>query len=161
MASVSNSIPTAFISSVFTGLEEYRQAAIRACTRARVLPVGMEFWTAVDAESVEKCKIEVANSDLVILILLHRAGSIHTGSGKSYTEIEFDHAMNLGIPVLAFKGENLAGIRISDITPDDLKLFQAFEKKLGSRPRGSFNTKEDLELKVYQALTEWMNANRN
>jgi len=65
--------PWAFISSVKEGIEHLRDAAQRACLRARVLPIAMEAWTAESRTSLEACKKHLQDSDVVLLLVGARA----------------------------------------------------------------------------------------
>ncbi|MFM7346347.1 MAG: DUF4062 domain-containing protein, partial [Tagaea sp.] len=47
-------------------------------------------------------KRQIDDSDFYILIVAARYGSIHPGTGLSYTEMEYDHASSKEVPVLAF-----------------------------------------------------------
>ena len=65
------------------------------------IPAGMELSPATDEEQRALMKQIIEDCDYFILLIAGRYGST-TAEGISYTEREFDHAVELGIPVLAF-----------------------------------------------------------
>lgn len=91
----------AFISSTLEDLRGHREAALNAALRLKVLPLGMELWTASPQPPLRDCLDALAEADLMILIVGCRYGSL-TEDGKSYTEAEYEHALKLKIPVYAF-----------------------------------------------------------
>lgn len=64
------------------------------------IPAGMELFPAVDEEQYEFIKKIIDDSDYYLLIIGGRYGSL-TPEGISYTEKEYDYAVEKGIPVIA------------------------------------------------------------
>ena len=147
--------PWVFISSVGKECYQFREAAIRAALRARFLPVIMETWTAEARNSCDACKKHLSQCNVVILILTDCYGSVHPESDKSYTEIEYDTALELKIPVLAFLAKNPT-LMTDKIDPEDLKRIKKFRGRLGSEIHGKFETSEQLEMLILQSLQEWL-----
>ena len=79
--------PWVFISSTAEEAQVYRARVQSACLRKRMLPVAMESWSADARPVAEVCREFVRQCDVVVLILLHRYGSVEPRSGKSYTEV--------------------------------------------------------------------------
>lgn len=148
--------PWVFISSVGEECKPFRESATRASLRSRFFPVKMETWSAEARNSYEACKRHLSECNVMILILTDRYGSIHTESGKSYTEMEYDAALELGIPVLAFLSEHPT-LTTDTLDPGDLKRAKKFRERLGTSIQGRFNTADHLELLVHQSLQEWLN----
>lgn len=69
---------------------------------ADCIPAGMEVFVAADTEQFEVIKKVIDLCDYYVLIIGRRYGSIHPDTGKSYTEMEYDYAIEQGIPVLVF-----------------------------------------------------------
>jgi hypothetical protein len=65
----------------------------------------MEFFGASPEPPLEECLSQLADADLRILIFGPSYGSIHSGTGISYTENEFRYTQKAGIDVLAFAVE--------------------------------------------------------
>jgi hypothetical protein len=90
-----------FISSTFTDLIEERQAAVEAVLRSGHIPAGMELFSAGNKSQLETIKKWIAQSDIYILILGGRYGSLELESQLSYTEVEYLYAIELEKPFFA------------------------------------------------------------
>ncbi|MEK3823161.1 DUF4062 domain-containing protein [Paenibacillus sp. FSL K6-1558] len=90
-----------FVSSTFTDLIEERQRAVESILKAGHIPAGMELFTAGDKEQWAVIKNWIEESDILLLILGGRYGSLEPESGKSYTQLEYEYALTKGIPVFA------------------------------------------------------------
>ncbi len=89
-----------FISSTFQDLQGARQEVSQALLRADCFPAGMELFPAADEEQFEFIKTIIDQSDYYIIISAGRYGSIHPETGLSYTEMEYDYAVEVGKPVI-------------------------------------------------------------
>jgi len=85
-----------FVSSTFTDLKEERQAAVEAILTAGHIPAGMELFSAGDESQWNVIKRRIDESDVYMLILGGRYGSIESNSGKSYTHLEYKYATEQG-----------------------------------------------------------------
>lgn len=90
-----------FVSSTFTDLQAERQEAVSAILKAGHIPAGMELFTAGDQSQLQVVKRWIDDSDIYMLILGTRYGSLEPGSQLSYTELEYDYAVSLGKPLFA------------------------------------------------------------
>ncbi len=90
-----------FVSSTFTDLVHERQAAVEAILTAGHIPAGMELFTAGDESQMEVIKRWIDESDVFMLILGGRYGSIESTSGKSYTQLEYEYAAAETKPLFA------------------------------------------------------------
>lgn len=72
-----------FVSSTFLDLKEERQAAVEAILTAGHIPAGMELFTAGDESQMTVIKQWINESDVYLLILGGRFGSIEPKSEKS------------------------------------------------------------------------------
>lgn len=95
-----------FISSTFTDLIEERQAAVEAILKKGHIPAGMELFTAGDKSQWEVIKRWIDDSDIYLLILGGRYGSINKTTGLSYTEMEYKYAIEKGKPFFALSLSN-------------------------------------------------------
>lgn len=89
-----------FVSSTYTDLIEERQAAVEAILDAGHIPAGMELFKAGKSQMKTICKW-IDESDVYMLILGGRYGSIEEESGLSYTELEYRYALSKNMPVFA------------------------------------------------------------
>src|ERR1035441_1353385 len=95
----------AFISSAVTVLAEYRQVVQDVLRDLGVDYVTLDGILARDSppEAVsDRVLHELKRSDLVVLIIGHRYGSVEPRSGMGWVEAEFQAARRLSIPILAF-----------------------------------------------------------
>lgn len=89
-----------FVSSTYTDLIEERQAAVQAILDAGHIPAGMELFKAGKSQ-MKTIQKWIDDSDVYMLILGGRYGSIEEESGLSYTELEYNYAISKNIPVFA------------------------------------------------------------
>ena len=89
-----------FVSSTYTDLIEERQAAVEAILDAGHIPAGMELFKAGKSQ-MNTIKKWIDESDVYMLILGGRYGSIEEESGLSYTELEYQYALSKNMPVFA------------------------------------------------------------
>ena len=88
-----------FVSSTYTDLIEERQAAVEAILDAGHIPAGMELFKAGNESQLKTIYKWIDESDVYMLILGGRYGSVESKSGKSYTQLEYEYALNRNIPV--------------------------------------------------------------
>jgi len=84
-----------FVSSTFIDLKEERQTAVQAILEAGHIPVGMELFIARDESQWDIIKEWIDESDVYMLIIGGRYGSIEPKSGKSYTHLEYEYALSV------------------------------------------------------------------
>ncbi len=89
-----------FVSSTYTDLIEERQAAVQAILDAGHIPAGMELFKAGKSQ-MKTIQKWIDDSDVYMLILGGRYGSIEEESSLSYTELEYRYALSKNMPVFA------------------------------------------------------------
>lgn len=89
-----------FVSSTYTDLIEERQAAVQAILDAGHIPAGMELFKAGKSQ-MQTIQKWIDESDVYMLILGGRYGSVEVKSGLSYTELEYRYAISKNKPVFA------------------------------------------------------------
>lgn len=89
-----------FVSSTYTDLKEERQTAVEAILDSGHIPAGMELFKAGKPQ-LETIRKWIDESDVYMLILGGRYGSIEEDSGLSYTELEYKYALSKNMPVFA------------------------------------------------------------
>lgn len=89
-----------FVSSTYADLKEERQHVMQALMEMDCIPAGMELFPAADEEQWEFIKKVIDDCDYYLLIIGGRYGST-TKDGISYTEKEFDYAIECGLKVVA------------------------------------------------------------
>jgi len=91
-----------FISSPFKGLEAQRKAAVQAVVNWEHIPIALEGFSAKAQKDIEVINKSIEDCQIYILILGHRYGSIINEEKISYTEYEFNKAVESKLTVLAF-----------------------------------------------------------
>ncbi|MEM6966955.1 MAG: DUF4062 domain-containing protein, partial [Bacteroidota bacterium] len=86
-----------FVSSTYLDLIEERQAAVQAILSCGHIPAGMELFSSGDESQMEVIKRWIDESDVFLLILGGRYGSVDTKTGKSYTHLEYEYALEKGL----------------------------------------------------------------
>jgi hypothetical protein len=89
-----------FVSSTYEDLKEERDTAIKAILETGNIPVGMEMFSAGDEQQWELIKRQIEDCDYYVVIVAHRYGSMD--GNISYTEKEYDFAVEKKIPILGF-----------------------------------------------------------
>lgn len=96
-------IYSAFISST-AKVSEYRKDAVDALLDLDFYCHCMEHFTAHDFNQI---KNYIKNSDFVLVIMGTDYGTVDTKTGKSWTQLEFEYAREIGKPVLVIKTPEL------------------------------------------------------
>lgn len=91
-----------FVSSTYEDLKEERNQVIQAIMDEGHFPMGMENFPASGKSPLKSIQEHFEGCDYFILIIGGRYGSINRDSKISYTEEEYNYAVEHGIPVLAF-----------------------------------------------------------
>jgi hypothetical protein len=122
-----------FVSSTFIDLQEERRQVIQTVMELDCFPAGMELFPAADEEQWDFIRKVIDDCDYYILILGGRYGSL-TDEGISYTEKEYDYAVEQGLPVLGFLHENPDEIPVarSEINPETRQKLAQFRSKVAS-----------------------------
>src|SRR3954449_11222354 len=90
-----------FVSSTYADLRDERQAAVEAILTAGHIPAGMELFAAGDESQMNAIRRWIDESDVFLLILGGRYGSIDPSNGKSYIHLEYEYAVEQGKPFFA------------------------------------------------------------
>jgi Domain of unknown function (DUF4062) len=90
-----------FVSSTYSDLREERQAAVEAILTAGHIPAGMELFAAGDQSQMDVIKRWINESDVFLLILGGRYGSVEPKSKKSYIQLEYEYACEMGKALFA------------------------------------------------------------
>src|SRR5688500_11097454 len=122
---------TAIISSTSVDLPGHRQEAINACLCHGIFPRAMEHLPARDADAILVTLGMVDEADIYIGIYAWRYGHIPVGHNISITEMEFNRAVERGIPILVFTIHHDHPLTITMVEAD--KDAQAKLNKLKER----------------------------
>lgn len=89
-----------FISSTYLDLIKEREIAVESIVKMGHIPAGMELFKAGKSQWQTITKW-IDDSDIYVLILGGRYGSINKNEGKSYTHLEYEYALSQGKPTFA------------------------------------------------------------
>lgn len=150
-----------FISSTYVDMIPYREAIQTAITNCDAIAYGMERFVPAPIRPIDRCYEELANSQIYVLLLGHRYGEIDSESGKSYTELEYDKAKEMGLPILVFLLDTervgmMAKFRESDAQYNALLRFKSELKNSKEITVGEFASEKDLQEKATRAISETM-----
>lgn len=149
-----------FVSSTYSDLLPERQAAVAAILKAGHIPAGMELFTAADRSQMTTIKQWIDESDVYMLILGGRYGSIEPTSGISYTELEYDYAVEQKKPLFAVVTTEAAletKIRSNGTIfgeKENPKQLGLFRSKVLSNISSFFEDPKDIRLCVHESLAD-------
>ncbi|MCM1038196.1 MAG: DUF4062 domain-containing protein [Ruminococcus sp.] len=153
-----------FVSSTYTDLKEERQAAVEAILDAGHIPAGMELFKAGNESQLKTIYKWIDESDVYMLILGGRYGSVDHKSGNSYTQLEYEYALSKNIPVFAVvlsqscltSKINSLGLEnvIEQGNPDKYKSFKSFVMTKVIR---EVEDCKDIKIAIHSTLNEFIN----
>lgn len=151
-----------FVSSTYTDLQVERQIAVSAILKAGHIPAGMELFSAGDKSQLDVIKKWIDESDVYMLILGTRYGSIENDTGLSYTELEYDYAVATGKPFFAL-------VMSDEATDEKLKesgskylekanpaKLSTFREKVLAKMCSIYSNRNDIKAYIYESLMEFM-----
>ncbi len=142
-----------FVSSTYEDLRLERQQATQAILEAGCFPAGMELFPASDDSQWELIKKVIQESDYYVVILGAKYGSV-AANGKSYTEMEYDYAVEIGLPVLGFVKTDLDNLASKFVEPDSKlrKRLDEFRVKVMTRTCRKFSNASELGMAVMKSV---------
>ena len=149
-----------FVSSTYEDLKEERDQVIKAILEMGHIPVGMEMFSAADEEQWKIIQRLILDSDYYVVIVANKYGSIGP-DGISYTEMEYDFAIESKVPTLGFVLDDKAPwpSEKSEKGTKPRKALKEFKNKVKSKLVNFWNNKDELHGKVSVALVKTMTAN--
>lgn len=153
-----------FVSSTYTDLIDERQAAVEAILDAGHIPAGMELFKAGNESQLKTIYKWIDNSDVYMLILGGRYGSIEQESNMSYTELEYRYALSKNIPVFAvvlsesFLTDKINALGLSAATEQKApEKYHAFKSFVMSKIIREVNDCKDIKIAIHSTLNEFLN----
>lgn len=143
-----------FVSSTYQDLIEERQKVIEALISKNCFPVGMEYFPAANEEQFSVIKRLIDRCDYYILILGGRYGSIEPKTGKSYTQLEYEYALEKNIPVAAFYHNNIGKLASDKVekTEEGLAKLKEFKILVQNKLCKTWSESYELAFKVNSTL---------
>jgi hypothetical protein len=146
---------TVFISSTYRDLIPQRDVIWKVLQNFDVQITGMEAFGARRSNPLDTCFEELKCSDIYIGIISMCYGSIDDLTGKSYTQLEYEKAKELGLEILIYLiDENQGEIKTGNIDFGDKSLrLNSFKKILKTNHTVDFFYNEtDLGNKINNRL---------
>lgn len=151
---------TVFLSSTYEDLREERREAIHVLLEMGCIPCCMETFPADNEEQFEFIKSVIEECDYYILIIAGRYGSSRQQDGISFTEMEYNYAVRLGIPIATFIHKNIGMLCYDKIEKDEKnrkRLDSFVENASNGRLVKYWKDKTDLARKIAVTMDSMIN----
>ena len=149
------------ISSTTLDLPEHRQQVRDACLREGMFPLMMEHLPASDADAIATSLRLVNEADLYLGIFAFRYGYIPRGSSVSLTEMEYQRAVERGIPRLIFLMDDSHPLTMADVERGEgASKLDALRTRLQTeRVVNYFTSSAQLQAQVIHSLSQYRQPN--
>ena len=140
-----------FVSSTFKDLREERSAVVSTLLNLDAIPAGMELFPATDDDAWTLIEDVITDSDYYLLIIAGKYGSVDPKTGISFTEREYDTAVRLGKPVMAFIHSDLSKLlsgKTEDGEENRKKLLEFRNKVISTKHVKFWDDSADLAAKL-------------
>lgn len=151
---------TVFICSTFSDLSSEREAVMDSVRRLQLQHDSMEFFGARSGQALETCLEEVRKSDVLVVIVGHRYGTIVQERGTSFSEAEYEEGHRLNKPCLVYIRDDDEPIlpKLMETDPEKLRLLNRWKTTLRNRHTvASFRQGHDLAVQVAADLSRSVN----
>lgn len=144
-----------FVSSTFHDLQDERKEVMQALLELDCMPAGMELFPASNDDQWTLIKRVIDACDYYLLIIGGRYGSINN-DGKSYTQMEFEYAIETGKPIISFLPKYPDKIEVGKTDKDNDKKNKLDEfKKLAQKKLVKYwDTPENLGSIVSRSMVK-------
>ena len=125
---------TIFVCSTFDDLVEEREGVLDAIRRVQQRHNAMEFFGARPGRPIDICLDEVRKSDLLVVIVGLKYGSLPPGMGISYSQAEYQEGARLEKPCLVYVRNDDVPIlpKYVEQDPDKLRLLKKWKETLNA-----------------------------
>ncbi len=144
-----------FVSSTYTDLIEERQHVMQALLELDCIPAGMELFPAADDDQWTLIKSVIDESDYYLVIIAGRYGSL-SNNGISYTQQEYEYALNKGKPTIAFLHKDPGKLidERTEKTDEGKILLRKFREQVQKRMCKHWTTPDELGSVVSRSLVQ-------
>lgn len=145
-----------FVSSTYIDLKNERQSAVEAILQAGDIPAGMELFTASDQSQWDIIKRWIDESDIYMLILGGRYGSIEPKTKKSYTHLEYEYAKSINKPLFAIviREDIINKLPNEFVEKDNPTKLTKFRKLVLSNMSGFYSDTSQIQLEIFKSLNK-------
>jgi hypothetical protein len=123
------------------------------------IPVGMEMFNAADEEQWQVITRTIEQCDYYVVIVAHRYGST-TPEDVSFTEKEYDYAVEKGVPVLGFVIASEArwpADRMED-DPEQRAALESFKSKVKQKMVRFWKNDQELHAQFVESIATYINV---
>ena len=144
-----------FVSSTFSDLIDERQEVMQALLELDSIPVGMELFPAADDDQWTLIKGLIDDCDYYVLIQAGRYGSIGP-TGKSYTQMEYEYALEKDIPIISFIHADVSKIERgkSEDNPESISKLGEFRELVQKKMCRFWSSPAELGSQVSRSLVK-------
>lgn len=144
-----------FVSSTFEDLQEERKEVMQALLELDCIPAGMELFPASNEDQWTLIKRVIDDCDYYLLIIGGRYGSTND-EGKSYTQMEFEYALEQGKPIISFLPKQPENIPTGKSEKDEAKRekLENFKKLAQKKMIKFWTTPSDLGSVVSRSMIQ-------
>jgi hypothetical protein len=142
------------VSSTARDLPEHRKQVIAACQRVGLFPLAMENLPADPDDAAQVSVRMVGDAQVYIGVFAYRYGYVPKNANISITEMEYNRAVELGIPCLIFFIHEDHPVKGSDVeTGTGADKLRALKERIGTaRVAAFFKNSDDLRAHVLHSL---------
>jgi hypothetical protein len=148
-----------FVSSTYEDLREERQEVIQALLELDCIPSGMELFPAADDDQWSLIKKVIDDCDYYMVIIGGRYGSLGP-DGMSFTQMEYEYALQQGKPIVAFIHAEPGRIEASRVerTEDGRQKLDAFRVLAKKKMVRGYNSPKELGSVVSRSIVQLIKA---
>ena len=149
-----------FVCSTYTDLIKERQEVMKVLLESGHIPASMEMFPAADDDQWTLIKRVIDDCDYCIVIIAGRYGSIGPNK-KSYTQLEYEHAISRKKPVIAFLHKEPGKLPADNTEqdPEQVKKLEDFRNQAKKKMVRYWTTPAELGSDVRFSLNELIKSN--
>lgn len=153
--SSSANVKKVMISSTARDLPDHRKGVLDACLRQGMFPVMMEHLPASDDDAIAELLRMVNESDIYLGIFAYRYGYVPKGYNISVTEMEYNRAVERGMPRLIFIIDKAHVIHIDEVEiGEGTAKIEALKARMTTeRVVNFFKSPAELQAQVIDSLS--------
>ncbi|MEY8484981.1 DUF4062 domain-containing protein [Lachnospiraceae bacterium 48-21] len=148
-----------FVSSTYNDLKDARWKVNQALLESDCIPAGMELFHAADKDQWTLIKNVISSCDFYIVIIADRYGSVHPETKISYTQMEYEYAYKIGIPIFAFFYENSVKNQTNEEDEESYIKLNEFKKRILNERHVKFSINpydlsSSVKTSIYKAIKD-------
>lgn len=116
-----------FVSSTYADLRDERDRVLKELTKIGYIAAGMEQFPSTDEDKFEYIQRVIEESDYYVVIIKGKYGSVDKTDGLSFTEKEFNYAVSINRPSIAFVYHDRSSLLVSDTDGDPQRTIKLNE----------------------------------